>query len=459
FVPLDLDDGGLADALTAAGFEPDAPSLYIAEGITPYLEAETIRSLFRELRAVATVGTRLAISLRRPEADPKARAQFEAGVAALGEPVIGSLTSENVEAVLADCRWKPVELKERSRAAGFLVAAPVFGPAPEGVTPTRGRIGTFVERTLYRRGEDTLAAHLEATYGVPVTRVRELDLGVHRAERADGSIWVARVFPADRSIDAARGDAALLDWLVEASIPAERTAAPDPVSSHQGQAVLVTQFAPGRRPAAAPALFSQLGELLARVHGLPADNPPANRPGGAWHHLLLDATPADELTAARELLHEARHRVPHGRGADYDLLGQALAGLELPPDLPIALVHPDFVPNNLVRTGKGELTVLDWAGAGGGPRLVSLGCLLWSAAGHGPSVDAAATGYRSTIELEAMELAHLEAAMAIRPAVLAIWTFATGRSPLPEAAAWWLGQERKVSTAAARVRRRLGSDD
>ena len=70
FVPLDLDDGGLADALTDAGFEPDTPSLFIAEGITPYLKAETIRSLFQELRAVATVGTRLAISLRRPDADP-----------------------------------------------------------------------------------------------------------------------------------------------------------------------------------------------------------------------------------------------------------------------------------------------------------------------------------------------------------------------------------------------------
>jgi methyltransferase (TIGR00027 family) len=459
FVPIDLDDGGLADALTVAGFEPDTPSLCIAEGITPYLKAETIRSLFQELRAVATVGTRLAISLRRPDADPTARAQFEAGVAALGEPAIGSLTAENAGAVLAECRWQPVELKERSRTAGFVMAAPVFAPAPEGILPTRGRIGTFVERTLYRRGGDTLAGHLEATYGVPVRRVRELDVGVHKVERAEGSIWVARVFPANRSIDAARGDSALLDWLDKAGIPAERTAAPDPVSSHEGQAVLVTEFAPGRRPAASPALFTQLGELLARIHSLPTEDPEANRPGGAWHHLLLDATPAEELTAARELLHNARHRVPRGHGADYDVLRHAAAGLELPPDLPTALVHPDFVPRNLLRTGEGDLTVVDWAGAGRGPRLVSLGCLLWSAAGHGPSVDAVARGYSSTITLEATELAHLEAAMAVRPAVLAIWTFATGRSPLPEAAAWWRGQQRKLSKAAGRARARLDTDE
>ena len=136
---LDLDDGGLANALTAAGFESDAPSLFIAEGVTPYLKAETLRSLFQELRAVATIGTRFAISLRRPNADPTARAQFEAGVAAIGEPAIGSLTAENAEAVLAECRWQPVELKERSRTAGLVVAAPVFAPAPKGIPPTRGR--------------------------------------------------------------------------------------------------------------------------------------------------------------------------------------------------------------------------------------------------------------------------------------------------------------------------------
>ena len=64
--------------------------------------------------------------------------------------------------------------------------------------------------------------------------------------------------PADRSIEAARGDAALLDWLVDAGVAAERTVAPNPVSTHAGQAVLVTEFAPGRRPAASPTLFNQV---------------------------------------------------------------------------------------------------------------------------------------------------------------------------------------------------------
>src|ERR1035438_7103719 len=59
-------------------------------------------------------------------------------------------------------------------------------------------------------GRDTLPAHLEARYGIQVDRLAELDLGVYRVSRRDGSDWVARVFAADRPIAAAEGDAALL---------------------------------------------------------------------------------------------------------------------------------------------------------------------------------------------------------------------------------------------------------
>lgn len=101
-----------------------------------------------------------------------------------------------------------------------MVAVPVFVAAEPGVPPTVGRIGSFVEQMLSRRGGDTLPAHLEDTYGVAVTATKELDLGVHRVERADGSAWIARVFPASRPLDAVRGDAALLDRLVGVGIPA-----------------------------------------------------------------------------------------------------------------------------------------------------------------------------------------------------------------------------------------------
>ena len=243
----------------------------------------------------------------------------------------------------------------------------------------------------------------------------------------------------------------LLDWLLGAGIPAERIAAPNSVSVHQGHAVLVTELAPGRQPAASPTLFEQLGARLAQIHRLPTDAPPATRPGGAWHHLLSDATVYEELDAARNLLDDARHRVPPRRAADFHRLSDAVGGLTLPPDLPTSVVHPDFVPRNVIGASDGSLTVVDWSGAGVGPRVVSLGCLLWSAAGHGPSVDAAARAYRAGVAMEPVELDHLRTAMAVRPAVLACWTFATGRSSVTDSAAWWANEERKITKAAGRA--------
>ena len=53
---------------------------------------------------------------------------------------------------------------------------------------------------------------------------------------------MARVFPAARPAGAAGGDAAILDFLAGPDFPAERCAAPDPVSVLDGQDVLVTDY-------------------------------------------------------------------------------------------------------------------------------------------------------------------------------------------------------------------------
>jgi methyltransferase (TIGR00027 family) len=458
FVALDLSDGGVAAALVAAGFEPDAPALFVLEGVAPYLEVDTLRDVLRELRSLATPGTRLAISLRRPGTDAAARACFAAAVEALGEPAVGSVSAEDAAPLLEASRWRPARLSERATTAGFVMGVPVFAPATEGMAPTVGRIGAFVERMLYRSGGDSLAAHLEDTYGIPVTDSKELDLGVHRVARADGSTWIARVFPAARPFEAAVEDASLLTALRTAGIPAERPATPEPVSSHAGQAVLVTDFAPGRQASGGPALAERLGGLLARIHALPAEGRPAQRTGGAWHHLLFDGTVTEEWTAATTLVHDARHRVPPAGAMDYERLVGALDRARVSADLPTGIVHPDFVALNVIQAEDGSLTIVDWAGAGVGARVVSLGCLLWSVAAHGPSVDAAARAYASTVTLRPAEFDHLPAAMALRPAILACWTFATGRSSVADAAAWWDRQQGNVSRTVERARAGLAGD-
>jgi hypothetical protein len=50
-------------------------------------------------------------------------------------------------------------------------------------------------RIAARPAPDQLAQHLNERYGLTVTGLTELDLGVYRLDHADGPAWVARMFP------------------------------------------------------------------------------------------------------------------------------------------------------------------------------------------------------------------------------------------------------------------------
>ena len=458
-VAHDLRHPGLAARLTDAGYEPDAPSLLFCEGVAVYLEAAVLEGTLRELRALATPGTRLAISLGTAPASAEhaaRRARFEAAVASWGEAARNSVTADHAPQLLAATRWQPVDVSERSQQAGFVMAAPGWRPATDAEPASRSRVALFAERMLHRSGEEALAGHLAATYGVPVKRVRRFDLGVHRVDRVDGSRWVARVFPACRPPEQVQADATVLDWLSSSGLPAERCADPRPVSVHDGQPVLVTAFAPGRKATSGPATYESLGRLLGDLHLLPDGPPAAQRNGGAWHHLLLDGGLTQELEVARVLLHAARHRtVPSEREA-YDGLVADVDGLDDLAGLPQAFGHPDLVPRNLVRSASGQLTVIDWTGSGRGARVAALGCLLWAAAGSPGAVRAALAGYRSRITLDRGEVDRIEPAMRTRPLVLACWSFATGRAPLLDMAAWWHQERKKIHRGAAQAREALG---
>jgi methyltransferase (TIGR00027 family) len=131
FVGADLREPGLASALTAGGFEPDMPAPIVCEGVAVYLDLAVLEGLLHELRALATAGTRLALSasVSRPAADEGAREQFAAAVQAVGEPVRSTLTAEQASELLDRARWRAVELSARAKQLGFLVAAPMWMPA------------------------------------------------------------------------------------------------------------------------------------------------------------------------------------------------------------------------------------------------------------------------------------------------------------------------------------------
>ena len=290
---------------------------------------------------------------------------------------------------------------------------------------------------MQRVGVNELPGHLNATYGIKVTRIEELDLGVYRVDRHEGASWVARLFPAERPIEQTLGDAAILRFLAELDYPAERCATAEPVSILEGQSLLVTELVPGvprtdRRVAIRNAGgLAMLGWLLGYLHSLPITREATRRPGGSWHH-LADGAPRNEIAALRKLLDEAKHRADPS-GADlYLTLAEKVSSLDDGGGLPESLVHPDFVLANVVAPPTGGLVVVDWAGAGRAPRTWSLAFLLWSVGlgGDLKRVDRTVAGYRRHITPQPEELERLEALIRVRPIVFDTWAFCTGRKTL-----------------------------
>jgi len=129
-------------------------------------------------------------------------------------------------------------------------------------------------RIAARPAPDRLAQHLGQRYGLAVTGLTELDLGVYRVDHADRPAWVARVFPPIRPQAAAAGDAQILQLLADHGYGSERVATPDPVSETDGHAVVVTEYVDGvprseRREAIREVGgLRRLGEMLGELHAM-----------------------------------------------------------------------------------------------------------------------------------------------------------------------------------------------
>jgi Ser/Thr protein kinase RdoA (MazF antagonist) len=281
------------------------------------------------------------------------------------------------------------------------------------------------------KGIATLASHLNATYDIDVAAMTELDLGVIRVDRHDGPSWVTRVFPT-RSTEDVRRDAVVLDRLEHGGFPAERVAAPEPVSTHEQQAVLVTEFVPGERPKPGGRTFAYLGSLLGALHSREGLNVP---PGGGWHHLVSSGTPSDEVRALQVLLEENSSAIGATDTAAFKALTAAISTIDTCEDLPHCFVHPDMVPLNAIEVDDGSLTIVDWANAGRGPRLWSLGMALFAAGVRDARlVEKFVSRYVKWSSLDPEEVARLDGAIRARPLTIHAWEVVHGRKPLSETA-------------------------
>jgi Ser/Thr protein kinase RdoA (MazF antagonist) len=319
---------------------------------------------------------------------------------------------------------------------------------------------------------ERLAQHLADRYRIRPGNLTVLDGGVFRVEREDDPAWVARVFHADRPVARAEGEAAVLRVLEQKGYPSERCAHADPVSTLDGRAVLITEFVEGALPgkggrSSVPlTTFEALGELLGMLHdmsGLPRET---QRDAGSWHgDPEHEGLPSEDVVAARSWLDAVEARVPDAARGPYDTLLDYLDATADLDDLPRTLIHPDFVPVNAIERPDGRITIVDWTGAGLGPRVASVANLLWSVVGnHAGSmsarVNAVVAGYRAHVWLEDEELARLADAMWIRPLLFACWYYRSSLSSgyIPKGTEPWWPNRNRIDWVAARARRAFGAE-
>jgi hypothetical protein len=244
--------------------------------------------------------------------------------------------------------------------------------------------------------------------------------------------------------------------------PAERCATAAPVSILDGRPVLLTEWAEPvpreqrREAIRAAGGLGRLGELLGRPHTLPPGSGPVARPGGSWHH-LADGHPSAEVAAASRMLAEAGYLFPEGERPAYEALCAEVAALDAAEGLPDALTHPDFVLANVVATPDGTILV-DWAGAGRGPRVWSLAYLLYvEGAKDLRRVPVVLAGHRRHVTLSGEELDRLAAIARARPLIFAAWAVCTGRKTPSAALAEAADAATLTEAIAARARATHGS--
>jgi methyltransferase (TIGR00027 family) len=114
-VAIDFERDSIGSSLTAAGFAPERPSLWIWEGVTMYLTPDAIAATLDAITGLGAPGTRLAMTYIPPDyAGPVIR-----GIGQLGSRLIG----ETLRALLA-----PDEVSSALGRRGFLLESDESAP-------------------------------------------------------------------------------------------------------------------------------------------------------------------------------------------------------------------------------------------------------------------------------------------------------------------------------------------
>jgi Ser/Thr protein kinase RdoA (MazF antagonist) len=241
-------------------------------------------------------------------------------------------------------------------------------------------------------------------------------------------------------------NAAILQYAAAAGIPAEplvRAADGRPFVDLDGRAVLVTGHISGDRPPRDAHSLRQLGEIAGRLYSLrpPPDDPLLN--------LRAGSLPTEDLASGRAWLATGRARAPTSWRERLDRLDADLAATSDLEHLPRSLIHSDCQLLNAIRASDGRVILIDWEGAGLGPRIVPLGLVLYSTVvqtADEPArpvdlalVEPIAQGFALHASISDAELNHLADAVRFRPLVIAARELARAarEGRIDTAAGWW----------------------
>lgn len=99
FVAVDFERDSVAERLADAGHDAEQPTVWIWEGVTPYLHHEAIEASLSDVAQRSAPGSRLIVSYAIPQlvvgGGRAVDAITEAGFSVLGEPLHGAITTDD----------------------------------------------------------------------------------------------------------------------------------------------------------------------------------------------------------------------------------------------------------------------------------------------------------------------------------------------------------------------------
>ena len=126
FVAVDFRTDQVAERLLAAGCDRAARSVVVCEGVAVYLEPAVLERLLGELAHATGPDSTLLLTASTAASDAAAeerRARLREAVAALGEPMLSSLSADDTEDLMRRAGWEPVPGEDSTaRSRGFFLA-------------------------------------------------------------------------------------------------------------------------------------------------------------------------------------------------------------------------------------------------------------------------------------------------------------------------------------------------